>query len=313
MPMPSRSATASTFAKAAASNLLARFVPSLYVRLTRQTGRGADERDPDDIASYFFRCVDDYAAQLQLDATQFAAFLQGRRVLEYGPGDILGVALLLYARGAAAVHCVDRFPLERMSAKNVRVCERLLERLDGAVRQRAEAAFQRRGQPESGFRPECVRYTVTPDGLAGQTAVYDLVISRAVLEHVNSLERTLADAAQALAPGGIAIHNVDLKSHNLDRCEPFDFLTWPEWAYRLMYSHKGFPNRWRVDAYRRIVAAGPLQLQALAPTGQLPAEAIERIQPRLAACFRGVSADDLRWLGFWMVLRHPALEEAATC
>ena len=69
----------------------------------------------------------------------------------------------------------------------------------------------------------------------------------------------------------------------------------------------GFPNRWRIDAYRRIVAGTALRLAALEPTGKLPAEDIERIRPRLAPPFRDLAADDLRWLGFWMVLqRAPA-------
>ncbi len=290
------------FAKACASNLIARFAPASYVRLTGQTGRGSDDDDVEQIVEYFERSFTDYRDRLQLDDAGFAAFLKGRRVLEYGPGDILGVALLMYAAGAEHVHCVDRFPLENVSAKNARVYQRLLERLGEPARQRAGSAFVQPGQPLSGFRRECVDYRITGDGLAARAESYDFIISRAVLEHVNSLEGTLADVELCLAPGGVSVHNVDLRSHNLDRYRPYDFLTWPSWAYRLMYSHKGFPNRWRPGRYRDILASRNLKVRAMEPTGKLPAADVARIRPHLARAFAQAEDDELSWLGFWMIL-----------
>lgn len=301
-----RTRDAMLFAKACATNVLARVAPALYVRVTGQTGRGADDGDAASLADYFWRCFEDYRVQLGLDAQAWATFLRGRRVLEYGPGDILGVALLFHAHGAAEVECVDRFPLERVSDFNAAVYRALVDRLPAAQRERAQAAFGGPGDPSSGLRPDAVRYRVTPDGLASRPQAFDLVVSRAVLEHVNSLEATLADIASALAPGGVAVHNVDLRSHNLDRDRPFDFLTWPEPLYRLMYSHKGFPNRWRPDAYRAIMAKTGLVVRAFEPTGRLDAADVQRIRDRVAAPLRGASDDELSWLGFWMVLEKPA-------
>lgn len=298
----SRIRDAKVFARACTSNLLARFAPASYVRLTGQTGRGSSEENVEEIADYFERSFNDYRDRLHLDDGGFAAFLQGRRILEYGPGDILGVALLMYAAGADHVHCVDRFPLENVSVKNARVYQRLLERMSGAARLRAGSAFVQAGKPESGFRRDCIDYRVSEDGLAARAGAYDFIVSRAVLEHVNSLERTLADVELCLAAGGVSVHNVDLRSHNLDRYQPYDFLTWPVWAYRLMYSHKGFPNRWRPGRYRDILASRTLRLRAMEPTGKLPPENIARIRPHLAKPFRDAHDDDLSWLGFWIVL-----------
>ena len=292
------------FAKACTSNLLARFLAPLYVRVTRQTGRGSDEADAHEIADYFIRSFNDYGARLGLAEGDFVASLRGKRVLEYGPGDILGVALLFHAHGAAQVHCVDRFPLEKVSTRNVEVYQALLERLPPAARERAARAFVIASDPTSGFKPECVEYRVTADGLARQDAAYDLIVSRAVLEHVNSLEGTLRDIERCLAPGGLSVHNVDLRSHNLDRDHPFDFLTWPDPVYRLMYSHKGFPNRWRPNAYRDILKNTSLDVVMMEPTGRLPSTDVERIRDKLATPLRGASADELSWLGFWMVLRR---------
>lgn len=294
------------FARACATNLLARTAPAAYVRLTGQTGRGADEDNEDDIAAYFEQCVADYQSQLGLDAAGFARFLQGKRVLEYGPGDVLGVALWLYAHGAEHVHCVDRFPLQSLSDRNARVYERLLARLPHAARSRAQAAFVEPGDVRSGLRPQAVEYRVTPDGLAARAGSYELVLSRAVLEHVNSLERTLQDVEHCLAPGGVSLHSVDLRSHNLDRDRPFDFLTWPHWAYRWMYSHKGFPNRWRAANYRQTLGQTRLVLRTMAPTAKIAAADLQRIRPHLAPGLDGGDADELCWQGFWMLLEKPA-------
>jgi SAM-dependent methyltransferase len=301
-----RARDAVLFAKACATNLLARVAPALYVRLTRQTGRGSDDGDAASLAEYFWRCFDDYRVQLGMSPEDYRAFLNGRRVLEYGPGDILGVALLFHAHGAAEVECVDRFPLERVSDFNASVYRALMERLPPALRERASAAFAEPGDPSSGLRPEAVRYRVTPDGLAGRSAAFDLVVSRAVLEHVNSLDATLTDITKALAPGGVSVHNVDLRSHNLDRDRPYDFLTWPEPLYRLMYSHKGFPNRWRPDAYRALLDRSGLVVRSIEATGRLDAKDVERIRGFVAAPLRGATDDELSWMGFWMVLERPA-------
>jgi len=293
------------FCKAVLSNQMARFAPRMYVRMTRETGRGHASRSAADLAEYFERCCDDYFRALGTPVVEERDFLRGRTVLEYGPGDILGVALLLYARGAARVECVDRFPLERISALNLETYRCLLSRMSPEDRARASGAFKVRGDPASGFDPAAIEYAVTPDGLSGRSAAFDMVISRAVLEHVNDLPGTISDIARALKPGGVSVHEVDLKSHGLDRYRVFDFLTWPERVYRWMYGRKGFPNRWRVDRYRALFDATGLRVRVLTPTSTLSAGELEPILPKLAHPFRTIPLDELSWAGFWIVLDRP--------
>ncbi|HAZ61347.1 MAG TPA: methyltransferase type 12 [Gammaproteobacteria bacterium] len=294
---------------AIASNLLARFAPALYVRLTRQTGRGAEDVGAENNADYFRRCHAEYCARLGREPADPRA-LAGLHVLEYGPGDVLGVALMCIAYGAERVVCVDRFPLERLSPANVAIYRALLAGLPEGPRLRAAAAFRVAGDPASGLDPLRIEYRVTHDGTSGAEAAFDLILSRAVLEHVHDLAALFADMRRALRPGGVAVHQVDLKSHGLDRQIPFDFLSWPGWLYALMYSHKGFPNRWRVGLYRRWAEAAGLELKALAPTGMLSASELAAVRPRIRPeLATGTADDELGWLGFWMELvpaRHTA-------
>lgn len=292
------------FVKAAVSNQIARFLPDLYVRITAQTGRGKDEGEGEEVADYFRQCCQDYQQQLGYDEEAFKAYIADKTVLEYGPGDILGVALLLYAYGAKTINCVDRFPLNKISEKNIQVYRSLIDHLQGNEKQRAAHAFNTPGNPESGFNPTVINYSVTKNGLSGNTNTYDLILSRAVLEHVNDLDATFLDIKNALKPGGKSIHKVDLKSHGLDRYRPFDFLTWSDTCYQLMYSHKGFPNRWRVNKYKQAADNAKLSIARLAPNETLSREQVDAITPYLVKKFRYLPKEELSWLSFWTVLEH---------
>jgi SAM-dependent methyltransferase len=287
--------------RAVLSNQLARFSPRLYIRLTGQTGRGGGEESAQEIAAYFQKCFDEYFQVLQVAPDMIDAYLAGKHVVEYGPGDVPGVALLMAAHGAERVTCVDRFPLVSQSEKNIQVLRLLMDSLHGEAKVRAEACFRKHADPASGFRREYIRYLVRPGGLSGLSDSADLIVSRAVLEHVEHLSSTFADMRRTLRPGAVAVHQVDLKSHGLHRHNPLDFLTWPADLWSRMYRHKGVPNRWRVDRYRRYVEENELNTRLLQPTEVVDVKHIEEVRPYLAPQFQAISDEDLSWLGFWLV------------
>ncbi len=293
--------TAKRVAKAVLTNQLARFAPGVYMRLTGETGRGLGDESSGQAASYFRACFDDYFAKLGVAPPDIGSFLAGKKILEYGPGDLPGVALLMVAHGAETVVCVDRFPLMQLSEKNLAVVNDLLSGLGAAEQLRAESCFVGTGDPMTGFNPKRIRYRIDPRGLSGLRDEIDLALSRAVLEHVNDLPATFADMHAAMKHDAIAIHQVDLKSHGLHQVNPLDFLTWPDYLWRLMYSHKGVPNRLRVDSYRAILAQMGFNVVLIEPTLLAEAADVRAVRPALAAPFRQLADEDLRWLGFWLI------------
>jgi SAM-dependent methyltransferase len=293
---------AKRFIKAWMSDHIAHFAPRLYVKLTAQTGRGAAEESVQQIADYFRKCFYEYFQVLNVDQGKIQDFLKNKKILEYGPGNITGIGLLMHAYGAEQVICVDRFPLVSMTQKNIDVLRNLMDGLEGKERIRAMHAFNEAGNPASGFAGHGIRYLVRKSGLSGLAKNVDIIISRAVLEHVNDLDATFNDMHNALLDTGVAIHQVDLKSHGLHRKNPLDFLTWPPRLWSLMYGHKGVPNRWRVDKYRQVIADQGFKLAALFPTVLADATDMAAVRPHLAAPFRAVSDEDLSWLGFWVVI-----------
>ena len=295
------------FARAAVTNQLARFAPDLYLRITGQTGRGEEGNSPPEIADYFLRCFEDYRNRLSDLGLSLDALIQNQSLLEYGPGDLPGVALLMYAHGARSVTCADRFAMVNLSATNLDVLRLLLKRLPASESARAAGAFNVLGEPGSGFRPGVIDYLVTPDGCVHQPGCYALVYSRAVLEHVNDLQATFGDMESALLPGGIAMHEVDLKSHGLHRETPLDFLCWSDWAWSMMHSNKGVPNRLRIDRYRLLCSHLSMKTLSIEPVEIAPLAHVQAVRNCLATPFRNLSDDELTWLSFWMILQRPVV------
>ena len=293
-------------ARAVATNQLARFAPAAYVRLTGQTGRGSEVEAAGDIAAYFRASFDDYFDRLGVAREQVTHFLAGKTLLEYGPGDVPGVAALMVAAGADKVYCVDRFPLVRLEAKNARVLDELRAALPEASGRRLQMALREPRDAAAGFDPARLEVLVRPNGASGLVDCVDLVYSRAVLEHVNDIEATFADMVRAMRPGATAVHLVDLRSHGLHERNPLDFLCPPPWLWHLMFSAKGVPNRWRIDRYRSLLQGLPVEVLALEPTARAETGDVGRVRAALAAPFRALSDDDLAWLGFWLVFRKRA-------
>jgi len=291
--------------KAIASNQVARFAPGLYVKLTGQTGRGDSATETaTDIAEYFRQCVIDYLGTMGIPQGERASFLQDKVVLEYGPGDIPGVALLLVAHGARKVYCVDRFPLVSIASKNLGVIHQLAGTLGATERRRFDQCFKNPQAPEEGFNPERIEYLVRPNGLSGLQGEVDIVLSRAVLEHVNDLDATFDDMVMAMKPEAVAVHQVDLRSHGLHVSNPLDFLSPPNWLWQLMHSHKGVPNRWRADRYAAIMHRLGIKPTVFQSTEKYSATVVAAQRAKLAAPFRHLDDERLSWQGLWLVFRN---------
>jgi hypothetical protein len=108
----------------------------------------------------------------------------------------------------------------------------------------------------------------------------------------------------ALIPGGVAMHEVDLKSHGLHRDTPLDFLCWPEWAWSMMHSNKGVPNRLRINRYRELVEGSGLHKRLIEPVEIAPLAHVQAVRSCLSSAFKDVSDEDLTWLSFWMILQR---------
>jgi len=247
-------------------------------------------------------------------------------VCELGPGDNVSVALRILADGAQNVDLADRFYSHRNFSDQAKIYEALI-RQNPKIAQHLKTAYLK---DETTF-PGIARY-YGPQA-AGETffkkrpMTYDFIVSRSVLEHTIDPLQTLRDMYQALKPGGMLIHKIDLRDHKL--FTPFHhdlkFLEIPQAIYWAMTRHSGLPNRILIDQYRTSVSnlpgtyqflithlayEGPVEPHVLLdqiPKKQFQDAIIRLAQHKqcLASSFQTLKDDDLIVSGFFLIVKKP--------
>ncbi|HKP95110.1 MAG TPA: methyltransferase domain-containing protein [Fibrobacteria bacterium] len=182
--------------------------------------------------------------------------VRGKRILEIGPGENLGVGLQLLMLGAKEVMSVDRFRSLRPIADQTSIYRKLRERLDPAGKAEFDALIRLDGDAYT-LNPE--RYRYIPDtpletlSLSGaREDAFDLILSRAVLEHLYDLDKAMDVMHRLLKPGGRMIHEVDFRDHGMYTnlgLNPLSYLTVPDRIWGMMSSHLGAPNRCLSDFF----------------------------------------------------------------
>lgn len=172
-------------------------------------------------------------------------------VAEVGPGDNAGVALLMRKDGSDQVDLVDRYFSRRDPRKQSMIYDALSEKhqLDWLKREAVwndahlVGIAQQVGQSaEAFFR----------DRAQSQGSVYDVIVSRSVLEHLYDPLDALESMVSCLKPGGKMIHKIDLRDHEMfaPAHHELTFLRFPGRFYRLMTKNSGRPNRVLFHRYR---------------------------------------------------------------
>jgi SAM-dependent methyltransferase len=264
--------------------------------------------------AYINRVFEDYLKYGGIDANA----LRGKRILEIGPGDNLGVALRFYAAGASQVVCLDKFRATRVPEQQIAIYRSLRNELDHPERARYDEAISL----DSGVTVNqgAVHYVY---GVAAEAAdhvleqeSFDLIVSRAVMWEIYELDKALIDLDRLLRPGGAMIHKIACLDwmFRQEGYHPLEFMTVSDPIYRLMTRDSGKSNRRTIDYYRR--ALGHLGYSAafhivrvVAGEGEFPPRTtslikgvhyseetlrlLREIRPRLTPQFRALSDEDL--------------------
>jgi len=273
---------ARTFAFHATKNALARFSPRAYgaiQRFTRDSGRG-DGCGGEAAAKYFRAVMDDY--RVIAEASGVGDVLEGKRVLELGPGDTRAIALLAKQAGARSWDGFDAFDIQSRDARYLETIYRPLV-----------------GEDARRLLDDCKMHA-SPDSLRGR-GPFDLVLSRAVLEHVRDLDGLFRMLADVVTDDAVLIHKVDLRSHGVERHHALDFLRFGDAAWRAMSSHVDLPNRERVSHYLDLAERAGLRTIWAKTTHLIGRDDAERAARDLAPRFRSVPPEELRVLGLWLV------------
>ncbi len=246
--------------------------------------------------------------------TGFAALLSGARrfdALEVVRHDtdarnlaVLDELVALF-RARADIPGEDEFPRVKPTLESYRFPRDLLpdERLDAALAPDRVAAIRRAilGESRPGDPVE-IRYRVPwdQDTLIDEGSV-DLILSQAVLEHVDDLPGTYAAMRRWLKPGAVMTHVIDFSSHRLTAT------WWGHWAIpdALWWVIRGrrpfLINRQPLSRHRELLGTAGFEL--LSETSYPGEGAVPR--GRLAPRFRTLSDADRGTRGATMVAGRP--------
>jgi hypothetical protein len=278
-----------TFAYHASYNALARAAPRVSAaiqRLTRDTGRGRG-RDGAAGAAYFEAVLADYLVIADASGVGGADLFRGKHVLELGPGDTRAIALLARLEGASAWEGFDPFDIQSRRSRYLEAIYDVILAHRGEPRWRAEECLER-----------AVVHT-SDASLRRQGPRFQVIVSRAVLEHVRDLGTLFAVAASVATDDAVWIHKVDLRSHGIRHTHELDFLRFTEPVWHAMSSHVDLPNRIRAAAYLDVGDRVGLRTTWAASTHGIAPDEVERVRAELAAPFRDMH--DLSVLGLWLV------------
>jgi SAM-dependent methyltransferase len=251
-----------------------------------------------------------------------------RSVLEIGPGVNLG-ALFTFAASGARATGVDVVPLPRPPDGFYEALRDYLFAVEGFAwwRSFAERRPGRVDFPSVSSFPSAsallssidYRSGVSSEKLPFPAGRFDLVYSVAALEHVPEPEGTVAEIARVLAPGGLAVHEIDLKHHGSE--DPLRFLEFSDEEWRRRATHYGgdvslrtvldggfageiFCNRLRRADWRRLFESAGLAVERVEPVIVLDASAVK--PERFAAPFRNLPVEELSVLTIRVVGRKAA-------
>ncbi len=212
-----------------------------------ESGATHEKLSDEDSVRYIEQVYSDYKRYGKLDRFYGT-------VAEIGPGDNLGVALLIRHDGCEQVNLIDRYRSRRDPQKQRRVYETLSNRyaldwlksgpawndqefkgLTLRIGQSAEAYFKQQARSRRQF--------------------YDIIVSRAVMEHLYDPLQALEDMVTCLKPGGRMLHKIDLRDHGMftPYHQELTFLTFPGSLHRLMTRNSGRPNRVLWHQYRDLL------------------------------------------------------------
>jgi hypothetical protein len=274
----------------------------------------------------------DYARRVVADYITYGAGadierLKGKDVLEIGPGDNLGVALLLLAKGARTVTCIDGFVPSFDAQHNSHIYGAIYNGLSAEERERVRdvVTVQSDGTATVGGDRLISRYEVPMDANTSplEAQSYDIVISRAVLEHLGDLEAGWKNMVTCLRRNGEMWHKVDFRCHNLfGQIHPLYFLTISDGLWNVISRPDPTLNRLRLPTYRQfaardfkeshcylthIIAESEIapHVDNLVPGthyNQRHLDLVRDIRPRLQKQFSGYSDEDLLVTGVFLTV-----------
>lgn len=198
---------------------------------------------------YDFNVVETWLNELKnLMDSSFS--IEGKNILELGPGADLGVGLILLAKGAEKYNALDvNFLVKKVPAEfYTKLFEEIKKRIPLADIN--DLKFQLQAFYEG--KNNRLNYVYDKKFSFSQlkSEKIDVVFSHAAFEHFNDIEKTFEQLSQVVKKGGYILSVIDFQTHTrwIREKDPLNIYRYSDKLYNLL-SFKGSPNRLRPDDY----------------------------------------------------------------
>lgn len=232
--------------------------------------------------------------------------LRNKNILEIGPGTHFGTIFLLKCMGAAHIAVVDRFLVNYNPSYHSDIYKNLAFQIAEKVSCVDTSIFNECIKQEEHIGSGFSQYHC---GLENMHEIhdnnFDIVLSNAVLEHLEDPMKAFNELYRVTAPGGVGFHQVDFRCHK-DFSRPLDFLLMDDAERKQFIENAQFScgNGWRLSEYKKMLVDCGFKI--ISATPNMLAEDIyfdEFIKKLNAGTsrYRNFSQEDLRALGVLIV------------
>ncbi len=184
--------------------------------------------------------------------THIAYSLDGKNILELGPGSDLGTGIYLLSMGCFQYNACDVNDLMKSTPDSF--YERFFEKIE-SINGQADIDFLKRQVREAKTgKLSQLNYVVSNDfdivSAFGENTV-DLVFSQAAFEHFDDIDATISQLSAVCKPGAILVVEIDLKTHSrwIRDKDPNNIYRYPSYIYNT-FGFRGIPNRVRPFKYK---------------------------------------------------------------
>jgi SAM-dependent methyltransferase len=259
-----------------------------------------------DNIKYDYEVVNNFERRIK-DVMEAIFSFKNKDVLEIGPGPDLGTGLFFMGRGVKSYTAIDKF---KLIADNKNFYEKLIDFsagkreviLDRIKKVTGELKFFN-GKNE--IVSDNFKYlNMAAEDMANISNEYDLIVSQAVLEHIDNPLRVFKNMHGALKEGGIICHEIDFKTHTsfIRDFDPLNILRYGDRLYDKI-KFKGSPNRLRINDYKKIAEEAGFKNIIIIPLNELNNAEVLQVKNNLAKPFADYEDENLKVLSAVLIAR----------
>ena len=237
--------------------------------------------------------VVDHWTQMLSAYTGHPVSLEGRTILELGPGADLGVGLITLSRGAKKYNALDVNNLVATVPESF--YEALFERIQQNNATHVDICTLRSQlKSTSAGSNDRLNYVVRDDfdiSVFANEGI-DTVFSQAAFEHFDDIPKTFARLTRTVRPGTVLIAEVDLNTHTrwIRDIDPLNIYRYSDFTYNI-FRFAGSPNRVRPKEYAKSLSNLGWDNVQIMPLVRVGDQYLNQVKPRLAQRFRSSTAE----------------------